>query len=72
MAKKKSAQSIIEYALIMVMVAATSVLIMNKHGTTISGIGAHSTAEVSTGTTIDDYCNALTGTQKTECNTNKK
>lgn len=71
MSKKKPAQSIIEYGLIMVMVAAISVTVLNKFGITMNWVGKRSTAEVSTGDSIDDYCNALQEPQKTECTTNK-
>lgn len=70
MSKKKPAQSIIEYGLIMVMVAVISVTVLNKFGVTMNRVGNRSTAAVSTGDSIDDYCNALPEPQKTECTTN--
>lgn len=70
MSKKKTAQSIIEYGLIMVMVAVISVLVLNKFGITINLVGRRSTAEVSTDNSMQTYCNAMPAAKRAECRVN--
>jgi hypothetical protein len=71
---KHKAQSIVEYGLIVVFVAAISVVILNKYGGSITKVGTRANSTVSSASTsMKDYCNSLTDTDATaECIENIK
>jgi len=69
---KKSAQSLIEYGLILALVAVVAVTVLQKFGTTMSGAATHANTTVTavSNNASKAYCDSLpAGTEKTACQT---
>lgn len=69
---KKQAQSLIEYALIMALVALVAVIAMNKFSNPINNVGKQATSAVNNSgdTTLKDYCKSVNKSYSsgTKCN----
>ena len=74
MKTKKRAQSLIEYGLIIALIAVVAVAILSKFGKTMDSASTRSNSVVtaSAGNAMQDYCNSLPGTAKSECLLNSK
>lgn len=56
---RKEAQSLIEYALILVLITIISLQVLGKFGISISKVGNKANAEVNNTDSIDSYCKKI-------------
>lgn len=69
---KKTAQSLVEYGLIMVMVAVIAITVLQyRFGPTMSTVGTRIRNEVNV-SSIQEYCNSIAAAQRAECTANIK
>lgn len=66
---KKKAQSLIEYGLILALVAVVAVVILGKFSTTMNNVGNQANSAVSNaaGDALCGTCNGYTGQDLTDC-----
>lgn len=69
---KKKAQSLIEYGLILALVAIIALTVLGKFGTSVTNVGnnANDQVQAAADNALCNYCNSLTGQDITDCKAN--